>query len=373
MKKASLIFLLGILLYGCSSSAYENDADYFNGKIKEVNDKSCQTKNVAWKELILNGPNYGEVYVHDSIMVFYNSKLGDKFFNVFHVDTGEELGRFCEKGNGLNEVIACSPMYSFFQEEGELRTLLWAPHNNKLWDWNITQSLKQQKTIVKDIPYPWRKENNGVFYENMYALTVDSLLVKNPAKGIYYDGDETTLPFYQKRTISTNQQIKKYDIYKQIIKNEDAYILDEFFFNSSDAIKPDGSKLVMAMRNLPQINIINLKTGEVCGYRLKGGDGFSVFKGDGNMKIHYQRVHADDHYIYASYLGKNRDSDPRSGEPSTQTIHVFDWEGNMRYKLMIEGEDGAGKFFVDTVRNRLYSVHDNKDEVSYLDLKTILD
>ena len=364
------MFLGGLFLVGCSHIQVD-DAEYFNGRIIEVNDKECQTKNVKWKELVLNGPNYGEVYVHDSIMVFYNTKLGDKVFNVFHVDSGEELGRFCEKGNGPNELMACSPMYNFFKENGELKTLLYAPHNNKMCEWNITQSLMQQRSVVRNIPYSWREENNNVYYLNVYALMDDVLVAKNQAQRVDRSEDGITLPCYQKRTVSTNQQIKKYNIYKRAIKNEDACIIPEAFFYSNDAIKPDGSKIVMAMLNLPQINIVDLNTGEVTGYRLKGGENFSVFKEDGNLKIHYRWVHADNKYIYASYFGKHRDSDPRAMAPPTQMLHIFDWEGNMKYRLLIK--EGIGHYYVDEVRNRLYSINHKTDVVTYLDLNEILD
>lgn len=368
MKLKNLIIFPGLLLVGCSHLINEKDSDYFNGNIMEANENKCQTKSVTWNELILKGPNYGDVYVHDSIMVFYNTKLGNKFFNVFNVDTGEELGRFCEKGNGPNEAVAYGTMYNFFKEECKLKTLLYAPFNNKISIWNITQSLEHKQTIITDIPYSWRKENNNIFYSNIYYLNEDALVAKNQAQNI--GEDNITLPYYQKRSISTNQQIKKYDIYKKTIKNDDAYILPETFFYSNDAIKPDGSKVAMAMRNLPQINVIDLNTGEICGYRLKGGKGFSVFKEDGNLKIHYQWIHADDKYIYATYLGKYRNSNPRTEDERSQTIYVFDWEGNLKYRLL--PKEGIGHFYVDSVRNRLYNVNHKTDIVSYIELDAIL-
>ena len=356
-----------LLLTGCNTSDKIQDVDYFNGEIKEVSEKECINIDVEWQDLELDGAYYGDVYVHDSIMIFYNTKLNSHFFSAFNIETNEEKGIFCEKGNGPNEAVAYSRMYSFFKENEDLKTLLYAPHNNKICIWNITQSLKQGYTVIKDIPYSWREENNNVFYNDIHYLGNDQLIAKNQSQPIgEYDASS---PYYQKRTVSTNEQIKRYDIYKQIIINKDAIIVPSSFYDSKDAIKPDGTKIVMAMRNLPQINIVDLNTGQIYGYRLKGGEDFSIFKTKGNWKIHYQWAHADNKYIYASYLGKSRDKSLRE-EPETQVIHIFDWEGNLKYKLQLN--DAAGHFFVDNIKNRLYKWNYRKDSMHFLDLNTII-
>lgn len=367
MKNHIMFFFAILLLSGCNDSERQKDVDCFNGEIKEISESGCTTIDAEWQDMKLDGAYYGDVYVHDSIMVFYNTKLSSKFFSVFNINTNEEMGHFCEKGNGPNEAVVYSPMYSFFKENGDLATLLYAPHNNKICIWNITQSLKQEHTVIKDIPYSWREENNNVFYNDIHYLGNNQLIVKNQSQPIgEYDASS---PYYQKRTISTNRQIQRYDVYKKTIINEDAIIIPTSFYDSKDVIKPDGTKIAMAMRNLPQINIIDLNTGEIYGYRLKGGEGFSIFSTKGNWKIHYKWAHADNNYIYASYLGKHRDKSLRE-EPETQIIHVFDWEGNLRYKLKLN--DATGRYFVDNTTNRLYKWNYKKDSIHYLDLNTVI-
>ena len=91
--------------------------------------------------------------------------------------------------------------------------------------------------------------------------------------------EESTLLFYQKRTVDTNKALRNYSIYKQTVKNEEAPIISEAFFASADAFKPDGTKAVQVMGHLPQLNILDFETGQVLGYRMEGGDDFSVFQG----------------------------------------------------------------------------------------------
>lgn len=83
--------------------------------------------------------------------------------------------------------------------------------------------------------------------------------------------NEATLPVYQKRTFDTNKLLESYSSYKKSIKNSEASILPESFFYSNDAFKPDGTKVVQAMVNLPQLNILDVETGQTVGYRMKEG------------------------------------------------------------------------------------------------------
>lgn len=60
------------------------------------------------------------------------------------------------------------------------------------------------------------------------------------------------------------------------------------FFYSNDAIKPDGTKVVQAMVHLAQLNILDLETGHVSGYRLEGEPDFSVLKVMKNKVVFYK-------------------------------------------------------------------------------------
>lgn len=89
------------------------------------------------------------------------------------------------------------------------------------------------------------------------------------------------------------------------------------------------------MRHLPQINIIDTQTGKITSYRIKNNPNFSLLETSmESMNVFYNHVHADDNYIYATYWGKEPWDDRFGVEvPIFNTIHVFDWNGNLLYKL----------------------------------------
>lgn len=366
MKKSKimtdLIILSVVLAFTCISCHRNDDSAYFNGDIIRVSNSQIRECDVTLKEISLNGANYGWVAVYDSLMFFMNPKLSNSFYNVFNVNTGEELGTFCAKGGGPDEVAALGPIFQFFKEDDDLKTLLFAPNEERLLIWNISQSLKQGKTIMdRTIPYTWRTENQGACYHEMFLQDKDILFTKVSAFPI--GDDDATLPIWQKRTINTNKCLSTYNIYKQTIKNNKSSIIPEAFYYSNDAFKPDGTKIVQVMTHFPQLNIIDVQTGKVVGYRMDENVDFTIFEGKGDIKGYFSEVKVDDNYIYASYWGK-------ISWGNINTIYVFNWRGEVVCK--INTDHAVNRLWVDSIRNRLYAIDPTNDDVFYCDLDTIL-
>jgi hypothetical protein len=359
------------LMMNCHNNTV--DQTCFNGEIRWIDDIRHVTK-VILSEVSLDGAYYGWPAVYDSLMIFRNSKLPGAHFNIFNLNTGNEIGDFCNKGGGPEEMISIHPIYQFFKEGEELKTLLFAANESKLYVWNITKSVDQRTTVLDTvIPYAWREEHNMAYYKYIYRLNRDTLLAYVQSAVLTIDAKEATVPCYQQRTVRTNELIRNYDIFKRPVRNNDAVIMPETFFYSSDGIKPDGSRIVQGMWNLSQINIIDTRTGRVTGYRMKNTPDVSVFKTDmENSKVYYTRLQADDHYIYALYCGKQR---PLSWAEEVNApllwhiIHVFDWEGNLIRKLDLDHP--VYEFWLDQVKNRLYTLDMGTDKVYSYDLNEL--
>lgn len=364
MKVRNLAILIVCLsLFVCCSKKDNNH--YFNGEIQYFDVSSMITKNVESKPVQLNGANTGMIAVYDSLLICWSPEYPDHFFNVFNVDTGEKIGSFCSKGTGDQEAVSVNCIFQFFKKGDDIMTLLYASNEGKLFFWNISQSIENGKTIYDTIvPY----NNNRIFFQ--FYQSEDVLFAYKPAEEV--NGSEATTPFYEQRTIYTNELIRDYSIYKiKSVQNSNAASPLDFFFYTWDTMKPDGSKIVQAMRHLPQINILDTHTGDIVGYRMKDGPDFSLVKTDmKSMNIYYNCVHADDNYIYATYWGKEPWTDRMGVElPLFNTIHVFDWNGKLLYKLVTD--QSFFRVWSDPIRKRLYTINMNTDEVYYIDLKDL--
>lgn len=366
-KHYSIIFFICFILYACNQEY--NESEYFNGTLQDIKSNHCISKQVSSKVLPLEGTYYGIPAVYDSLILFHNPKLKTQAFNINNINTLKEVGTFCEKGNGPSESVAFSPIYYIFKEGDELKTHLFAPNERKLFQWNITKSIQRQHTYYDTIiPFSFREKKSNAYFQQIFRITSDTVIAKVGVQAI--GEDDATLPFYQKLNIQTGQSTQEYRPFKKTIINEEATIIPEVFYYTYSAIKPDKSKLVEAMRNLPQINIIDLETGETIGFRTKNEDDFSIFKKKNkNLKIHFCNLTADNNYIYAVYCGKERQ---KQGEDfKINTINVFNWEGELKYRLTTDCD--IFETTLDEINNRLYMTVRGKDEVRYIELNEIID
>lgn len=361
-----IIAFICYILFACSPKY--NESEYFNGTSQDIKSNHCISKQAPSKILLLEGTYYGIPAAYDSLILFHNPKLKDKAFNINNINNLEEVGTFCEKGIGPNESVAFSPIYYFFKEGEELKTHLFAPNERKLFQWNITQSIQSQHTYYDTIiPFSFREKKSYAFFQQIFRITPDTVIAKVGVQAI--GEDDATLPFYQKLDIQTGHPNQEYRPFRKTIANEEATIIPEAFYYTYSAIKPDKTLLAEAMRNLPQVNIINLRTGEIKGFRIKGGEDFSIFKKKNKtLKIHFCNLTADDNYIYAIYCGKNR---PEKGEDfNVNTIYIFNWEGELKYRLTTDCN--IFETTLDSINNRLYMSVAGKDEVRYIELNEVI-
>ncbi|MDR2586144.1 MAG: hypothetical protein LBC84_08015 [Prevotellaceae bacterium] len=353
--------LLGIVIGIFVCCTINKDKEIFNGEIQYIDDSHKVIKNITSRPVLMSdGIPTGLIAVYDSLLICWNSER-DHFFNIINLDTGKEIGNFCEIGRGPREAISVNCIVQLFKKENDICTYLWAYNESRLFLWNISQSIEKRKTIYDTIV---DYEKNRYFF--LFSLSEDELFVNRPSD--YLAIDEITMPFYEKRTISTQAILQDYRIYtKATLLNGD---IGNFY--TWDVMKSDGSKIAQAMKRLPQINILDTHTGDVIGYRIKNSNDFShlLLDTDVDIEIHYINIHADNNYLYATYWGKEPwPGRIEDGFPFVNIIHIFDWNGKQLYELITD--QSFFHIWVDPVRNRLYTINMNTDEVYYLDLNEL--
>ncbi len=362
--RAILLAAISILFVCCKS---DKDKEIFNGTIRYIDDSRKVVKKVTSQSVSLEGLHTGIIAAYDSLLICWSPDYPNHFFNITNLGTGKEIGFFCEKGQGPREAISANCIFQLFKKENDLCTYLWSYADGRLSLWNISQSIRTGTTVYDEIVSYDKNRYFSLFYQ-----PGDTLFVNRPSD--FLNVEEVTTPFYEKRTIHSKEVVQDYPIYrKPLLRNKDAAQL-ELSLKTWDAIKPDGSKIAQAMMYLPQINILDTRTGNLAGYRMKNSPDLSFLEeADKDIKLmnrYYNSIHADNQYIYASYWGKEQWSDRRGEEtPLFNTIHVFDWNGKLLYELITDRS-----FFhvwVDQVRNRLYTTDINTDEVYYVDLREL--
>lgn len=362
MKYIIMFILSTLVLFSCSGN--QSDRDLFNGEIHYVKDESVISKDMVSHQILLDGIYTGMIAVHDSLLVCWEPSYQSHFVNLFNVDTGKEIGHFCPQGQGPNEFSNTNPVYQFFKNGDDLVTLF-DGNLRSLAFWNITKSIQTNTTVYDTIMH--EKGGLGLFF---YYLPAGALL--NVVSSSFTDIGNATTPYCERRSLYSEEEVQRFPIYNfESVSNQSASKPVGRFFNTWNALKPDGTKLVQAMSYLPQLNVIDTNTGQVIGYRLDDGTDYSLVQTEmKNLKRYYLSVQASDKYIYAAYWGKESwGSNLGNSMPKFDQIHVFDWDGNLLYKLNTDRSYYI--IWLDTVRNRLYTRDWNTDEIYYLDLNKL--
>lgn len=364
MFKIICFFVLIFAFFACSHR--NKDIDYLNGNMVSFSKDSIRTQKMKSYAIGVANCGYGMFSVYDSLLIFWNPNFPDHFFCIYSVDTEKELGFFCNKGRGHNEFFSIGPINQLFQTEDDLKTVICDYNAKKIYNWNISRSILKHNTVFDTIiSYKHLKNRMNSTVDNLFNLSENVYLAK--MSSLYFEESEQLLPYYQKWKMADNK-IGDFSLYKGVVVgNEKEYEQLRGRTYSVDVIKPDGTKVVQAMREVPQINIIDIKTGQTTFYRLSDISEASIFGKGSNNNVYYNSVQADDKYIYATYWGKKQwEVGLGSKSPCIRLIHVFDWDGNLLYEL--ETDRPFFRIALDPIRNRLYTADLNTDEMYYLDL-----
>lgn len=292
--------------------------------------------------------------VHDSLFFSYVTTRNENcLFKVFHAETGELLGSCFPYGHGSGEYLAVSPIMQLYEDEGQLKSLIYAPNENKLMKWNVTKSVRTGKTVCDEVI-------DGIDgrFSRFFYLGNETILTYIASVHISAD-DRITQSKWQVRTYPANELVKEFAEYQSINNKKSKIILENFFYVFS-GMKPDMKRMVEAMLYLPQINIMNTDKAESKGYLMKGSDGYSIFHSDmAEAKEYYWGVQADDKNIFALWFGKkNTEENYVSG---ADELHVFDWNGNMVKRVKLSSP--VHYMSLDTSKGIIYGWNQGKDKV----------
>ena len=156
---------------------------------------------------------------------------------------------------------------------------------------------------------------------------------------------KATMPKFQIRGAEDFSLIKEYDIYTDSVKMCDG-ITARMVNTRAPHIVHKRDKAIFSQLYVPQINILDLKSGKVDAIRIKGE---KVETDIEKICECYGDFDSDDKYIYALYnnnstveyekmiYGENKDLDAASAyvRNTPTLLLVFDYDGNLvaRYKL----------------------------------------
>jgi hypothetical protein len=351
MRKVIFIFFT-VLVFSCKEKE-----KIFNGDVVIVSSPYL-ARPLEGVELKLDGIYTGALSAYDSLIYFSSGLFPDYMTYVFNTKTGKHISSVARRGQGPDEFVGLTAAAQHYVDSS---ICMWFFDYNKkeclLIDM-INNSIKKRFSISK------LKNERAFPFGRVFILNDSLLLAFNQGDDMYDDGILKS-PSYHIFNYLTNEEVVKYEIYNSFRYNK--RLMPPMCLYSQDRMKSDRTKIAMGLYYLRQINIMDIETGKITGYRVKNTPDFDILKENSAFEYvtYYLWTCVDDDYIFA--LLSNND------ETST-VIDVFDWNGNFKKELVLDkGIIDFTSIGLDPVNKCLYIITDGEEEevvyrydVSYL-------
>ena len=347
INKSLILAIFTIILFSCQEQTpFKGDLHKFSCVDDEVMVKADSVN--------LEHPHGSFFAVHDSLAIMFVVVQSNYMYEIYNTNDGSLIGQFFPRGNGHGEFMAVSGVNQLVPRNVGLTAMVNAIDGQKLIAWNITKSVEQNTTVYEESVLKKPENHPAPFFSYNMLVGKDSVMGYLPGTPMLNAPSAAPVWYlFEKSTNRCLAEIHNYDP----IDNPDAQKVVSDCFSTSACAKPDGTKLVESMYYLPQINIIDVKSGKVSGYLMKGHDDYSIFSTD-MRELHccYRQVTSTDKYIFALWSGRKLNEDDYSR--GYDEVHVFDWDGRMLKKVKLSVP--VQSIYLDQANDLLYGCHQDR-------------
>lgn len=347
-----LLFLsiVGTALISCNNI---DESAFFRFDVSELAEKPAEEMD-GLKLVGDLGANLRRIAIKDSLL-FSLDTHATSFLALTNINNSELEGVYCPKGRSWAEPISMLPLQEFYSEGGDVKSYLFSYVDAKLFEWNISESLAQGKTIYDTIVQIDHGKKGYWPIGSYYRLDGRKIIVLDTNQ-IPRENTMVDVPRYEIFDLVSGQCIVRYDLFNHVeLESKFPEFSNKEFLGMVDCLKPDRKKLVFAMAYFPRINILDLESGEVRGFRLKDAPRFNPSK-----KVWcFSSIQADDQYIYALYYGKEVDNSNYDAAPNL--LYVFDWEGELVRKFKLDRH--VTDLWLDRELRKLYLYHRARNDL----------
>ena len=345
--KYSIIILLLAISSSCHRTNSNDANNIFIGKTIRVNDFP-QTLTLQGEHLPISSLGANNIYIIDTFLVFLSYQT-DNFYSIYSTNNHKHILNVLPKGRGVNELEhASSPL--FYKTSSNSTSIFYSNRGRStINELNITKSIQSKTTYIEDrgIDISIQPEVKGAFPLNDSSLFY------------HYFNFESCNEYYSIYNFRNKIFIQKDSIYKAPLTNA-GHIL---FWNNFSCFNPQQLKYATAMQFLNQINI----------YTLKQKQAISIVYGNiSNFKnvvecpmpekyVYYIELISTNKLLFGLYANQTRKDWATKDNLSTE-IHVIDWNGNPKYKLITR--EKLADIAIDEKHKILYGI--TQEEKVYL-------
>lgn len=275
----------------------------------------------------------------DSLLLFqFDWRVVEHHIALYNAYTGKYIQQLLPVGRGAGESTSLVHYYQTENDDDFLPNI-WIETDNEFGLLNIRKSI-QAKQAVFDARHNFNKKLD-LFHK---FIVHDSILVGK----VYKD---KRVPYYIKYNIVQEKIMDTLPVFMSMQR-----LVEENMFASHDQIKPDQSKLAMAMNYFNIINIISLDKNDILSLVMENtplsyDDAWNLQSSRETASVYYDGLCVSDKYIYCIY--KNCLRVDKKNQSQTKIL-IFDWNGNPQIKLNLA--ENISNISFDEQENCLYGM-----------------
>ena len=304
-----------------------------------------QEINLSGEKLDITSIGVNNIFVVDTFLICYKAMGLDEFFDIYSTNTYQSLGKFLSPGRGPNEFLNATYMGQHFNDSSN--TYMWIKDEAlmKLTLFNLTESIKQEKTIIDSCIYLDRVQEGYGFLINDTLINIDP----------YPEN-----VFFKTYELSTDKLLEPIKMFKNPYPN---HSYQDQIFAMTTTLRPNNKCFASSMIFFNQINIYSSN--------FKYRKSLSIYTPTPSIKqvlntpreeriVYYSLVGSTMKYIYALYINQPNSSwdTPRKIE-----IHIFDWDGIPIQKLIIP--QNIIYFTIDEKHKQLLGITSDEEIYKY--------
>ena len=304
-----------------------------------------QEINLTGGKLDITSIGVNALYVVDTFLICHKFYGLDDFFDIYSTNTLQSLGKFLSPGRGPNEFLSVAYEGQYYKDS--LNTYLWIKDGSlmKLVLFNLTESIRQQKTILDSCIY---LSNDCIGDSFIFGDTLVSIV-----------------------NSSYNHILNTYDLKKDTLSQQPIIMFSaplknahQYLFVMTNQLRSDHKRFVSNMANFNQINIFSPQFTDIIT--------LSLYEPTVSMKEisfipererirYFSGLQITDSSIYALYI--NLPTPIFREHNKNVEIQQFDWEGTPIRKFIITND--IIYFTLDTRHKCIYTFKDNEEIDKY--------
>ena len=292
------------------------------------------------------------LYVQDSILVVRENIGGNmdgRYFKCYSLENGAYLGEYVLRGRGPGEALSPNIRGSFHDASGRECLYVFDISLGRSYGLDLAKSIEERKTEIFTLTdFPVQSLDAYLYRDTLQFVTIT-------------DNDRQ-----QYRIMGLDgKEWKTFDILHDVSA-------DDFLPQLSECIvlNQEEGLAAMLMLGLPQMNILDLNTGEVESYAVSPEfvhwrDIISRY--DMNSIVYYNTAISSGEHIMALYIGE---SIADSVDMDCSHLHIYDWSGRFLYDITLSEVIDAISFDGNT--ELLYALDRNANRIYRYDLSGLI-